>query len=386
MPESDSWTVHNPAEQLARLQKLCRHRSVLIYRQQALYLQILRDELRDATRQALFRLISDVDPGRFGALSESTRLRFHEAVDQLIQRCSVLLTVEHLRLLAAQMVEETRRRQAQASRDLLEGLSHQQNQLESNQRQDRQEPYGSIHLSLDPPVGETQTYPPRPVPVEEQDANQDQNPAAVPPIAEQELEHDQSDLDVLRSLFQLAGDALEHTALLDEIPSPSIGQSNSEAGHTGFMPELPDALLDWMEAIDLALSRRLRNLSHAINVEMLRCGLANTLLPVTLLEAVLHGQVETQSTASNLIRLRLPMAIGEIEQGVDVLCILLRISELEFDSPRLRRCRRKLRELHRDLHTMVRQQRHWQRRSLDQEVRTHWQSPTDSNPPPLDGD
>jgi hypothetical protein len=27
---------------------------------------------------------------------------------------------------------------------------------------------------------------------------------------------------------------------------------------------------------------------------------------------------------------------------------------------------------------MVQQQRHWQRRSLDSEARTHWQTPSDS--------
>ena len=195
-----------------------------------------------------------------------------------------------------------------------------------------------------------------------------------------------SEVDVLRSLFQLAGDALEHstTSLEEEIAEFSGG--NHEVGAHGLLPEMPDALLQWMDGLDQALSRRLRNLSHAVNVQMLRCGLAGTLLPVNLLEAVLRGQVETQSTATNLLRLRLPMAMGEVEQGVDVLCLLLRTSELEFDSHRLRRCRRRLHAHHRDLLTMVRQQRHWQRRSLDLEARSHWQSPTGPNPHPLTGD
>ena len=39
---------------------------------------------------------------------------------------------------------------------------------------------------------------------------------------------------------------------------------------------MPDALLQWMDGLDHALSRRLRNLSHAVNVQMLRCcGPAN---------------------------------------------------------------------------------------------------------------
>ena len=89
---------------------------------------------------------------------------------------------------------------------------------------------------------------------------------------------------------------------------------------------MPDALLAWMQGMDSALSRRLRNLSHAVNVQMLRIGLSQALLPVNLLEAVIAGQLETQASASNLIRLRLPLAMGDLEPGMDVLCVLLRAS------------------------------------------------------------
>lgn len=397
MPEAKGRSGHDPSEQLARLQSLCRKRSVEVYRDQALYLQILRDELRDSTRQALFRLISDVDPGRFSALPESSRHRFHAAVDGLIQRCSVLLTVEQLMHLMMQMEEEVRRRQARLSRDMLRGLAEQQQQSSVTPapaaEELPQEPSGSVHLSFNLPVNDPQAYsalPPPSVQPPSAQAPSAQTPSAQTPFDQQlsqpESSEAGSEVDVLRSLFQLAGDALEHstTSLEEEIAEFSGG--NHQVGDHGLLPEMPDALLQWMDGLDQALSRRLRNLSHAVNVQMLRCGLAGTLLPVNLLEAVLRGQVETQSTATNLLRLRLPMAMGEVEQGVDVLCLLLRTSELEFDSHRLRRCRRRLHAHHRDLLTMVRQQRHWQRRSLDLEARSHWQSPTGPNPHPLTGD
>ena len=397
MPEAKGRSGHDPSEQLARLQHLCRKRSVEVYRDQALYLQILRDELRDSTRQALFRLISDVDPGRFSALPESSRHRFHAAVDGLIQRCSVLLTVEQLMHLMMQMEEEVRRRQARLSRDMLRGLAEQQQQSSvtpaPSAEELPQEPSGSVHLSFNLPVNDPQAYsalPPPSVQPPSAQAPSAQTPSAQTPFDQQlsqpESSEAGSEVDVLRSLFQLAGDALEHstTSLEEEIAEFSGG--NHQVGDHGLLPEMPDALLQWMDGLDQALSRRLRNLSHAVNVQMLRCGLAGTLLPVNLLEAVLRGQVETQSTATNLLRLRLPMAMGEVEQGVDVLCLLLRTSELEFDSHRLRRCRRRLHAHHRDLLTMVRQQRHWQRRSLDLEARSHWQSPTGPNPHPLTGD
>ena len=378
MPEAQGRSGHDPSEQLARLQRLCRRRSVEVYRDQALYLQILREELRDSTRQALFRLISDVDPGRFSALPQSARHRFQAAVDDLIQRCSVLLTIEQLMHLMVQMEDELRRRQARLSRDMLRGLAEQQQpQQPSNssppfREEPPAEPSGSVHLSFDLPVSDPQSY------------------SALPPAVEAPPQPEQQDagseVDVLRSLFQLAGDALEHSASSLEEEIAEFGRPDSRFSHEGLLPEMPDALLQWMDGLDHALSRRLRNLSHAVNVQMLRCGLASTLLPVNLLEAVLRGQVETQSTATNLLRLRLPMAMGDVEQGVDVLCLLLRTSELEFDSHRLRRCRRRLHAHRRDLLTMVRQQRHWQRRRLDREALSHWQSPADPNPHPLTGD
>ena len=378
MPEAEPHNVHDPSEQLAKLQWLCQQRSASLYRDEALYLQILRDELPSRIRQALYRLVSDVDPGRFANLPESTRQQFHVAVDELVSRCSVLLTIEQLVHLVGQMEEEARRHQARANRELLNGLAQQQEQLtQSSTETSSQEPTGSVNLSFDLPLSEPQRYgalQPR--------RDRREAAAAQPPTDEGP---DSGDLGVLRSLFQLAGEALDHSAGMAEDELTSLAVAGSDSANKGMMPDMPDGLLYWMEALDQALSRRFRNLSHAINVQMLRCGLASTLLPVTLLEAVLNGQVETHSAASNLLRLRLPMAVGDLEQGVDVFCLLLRSGELEFDSHRLRRCRRRLRQHQQELNTMVRQQRHWQRRYLDHEARILWQSSTDPKPPQAPG-
>ena len=376
MPEADPLNGHDPSEQLAKLQTLCQQRSVALYRDQALYLQILRDELPSRIRQALYRLVSDVDPGRFANLPESTRQQFHNAVDDLVNRCSVLLTVEQLIHLVGQMEDEARRQQARANRDLLNGLAQQQQQAtQPSSERSSPDPTGSVNLSFDLPLSEPQRYgalQPR------RDKN---DGAAVEPLSDDQESSDSGDLGVLRSLFQLAGEALDHSASTAEDELTTLAHAGSDASRKGMMPDMPDGLLYWMEVLDQALSRRLRNLSHAVNVQMLRCGLASTLLPVTLLEAVLHGQVETHAAASNLLRLRLPMAVGDQEQGVDVFCLLLRSSELEFDSHRLRRSRRRLRQHQRELNTMVRQQRHWQRRFLDPEARILWQSSTEPKPP-----
>ena len=123
MAAPDIKSAYDPSEQLARLQRQCRLSSVAIYRDQALYLQVLRDEVQAATRQALFSLLSEVDPARFSRLSAGERDRFHLAVEDLTKRCSVLLTVEQLMHLVTQMHDEQRRQQAHASREMLQGLS-----------------------------------------------------------------------------------------------------------------------------------------------------------------------------------------------------------------------------------------------------------------------
>ena len=396
MPASDRTSAHDPDEQLARLQRLCRLRSIAIYREQALYLQILRDELEPALRQALFSLMSETDPLRFSQLPEANRTRFHAAVQRLINRCSVLLTVEQQMHLAGQMNKEQFRRHTRASRQMLQELSeaaeHQSGEIDQQQPPAPKPARGSVELSLIPPLDHPQRFGFSPKPAAQQQPPQQQPPQQQPPQqqppqqqpssadrVEADSSAEQGDMDVLRSLFQLAGEALQQ-----EVGSGAVSLSGDAKGVSAdkahLLPTMPDALLQWMEAMDLALARRLRNLSHAVNVQLLRSGLAQALLPVTLLEAVLSGQIETQSAPSNLLRLRLPLAMGELGPGMDVLCVLMRSSEFEFDSHRLRRCRRRLRDQHLELLKMVRQQRHWERRCLDREALNPWQTSFDPSP------
>ncbi|MAH59016.1 MAG: hypothetical protein CMN91_11380 [Synechococcus sp. ARS1019] len=381
MSTTDNRSGYDPESQLTQLQQLCRQRSRVLYRDQALYLQVLRDELLDRTLQALFALVSRVEPSRFSALPAETRERFQASVTDLSKRCSALLTVEQLMVLAQQLQDESVRQDERSRQEMVKVLGkqlQQTNQIGAEPSRPASEPKGSVHLSLDPPLQQPELFGlQRPSPAS-QDQPSEMETEAEP--SEDSLDERVDDLDVLQSLFELAGEALQSQSA-EDVGESRLTAPSSDALSTDFLPAMPDALLHWMQAMELALARRLRNLSHAINVEMLRSGLANALLPITLLEAVLRGQVETQSSASNVVRLRLPMPIGEFEQGMDVLCLLLRSSEFEFDSPRLRRVRHRLHEHQAALLKMVQQQRHWQRRVLDREALKHWQSPSDQTPP-----
>lgn len=392
MPEQDNLSVHDPVEQLARLQRLCRLRSIAVYRETALYLQILREELEPAVRQALFQLISESDPLRFSRMPDSQRQTFHTAVGQLTQRCTVLLTVEQQMLLADQMQRESQRRKNRASQQMLQDL-HQAaassvSATTAPAADAAPEPSapqpGSVELSLRPPLDHPQRFGYTPASPDSAGEAATKDPTSSPSSPSEGddagSEAETADLDVLRSLFELAGEALQYQNASSQAPSPDRS-ADALSSDRHLLPTMPDALLQWMSGMDLALSRRLRNLSHAVNVQMLRSGLAQALLPVNLLEAVITGQMDTQAAPSNLLRLRLPLPMGELEQGMDLLCVLLRFSELEFDSHRLRRCRRRLRDQQRELITMVRQQRHWERRCLDREALSPWQIPPDPSHP-----
>lgn len=137
------------------------------------------------------------------------------------------------------------------------------------------------------------------------------------------------------------------------------------------LPRDPLLQLTWWRHCDAALQRRLRNLSHALNVEMMRLGLAQGLLPLNLLDAVLDGQVEALPAPTNL--LRLPLPLPQLAGGAsEVLAVLLRTSDLEFQQPRLRTCRKRLEQRRRALRTMAKRYRIWQRRVTALEAEQQW--------------
>ncbi|KGG24907.1 MULTISPECIES: hypothetical protein [unclassified Prochlorococcus] len=392
-----------PDQQIASLKKQSQRLSLTLYRDLALYLQLLRRELLNVVRQALFLLITDRDQNLLSGLSDETRAAFQDQVEQLVCHCCSLLTVEQLMDLVRQMERERQRKSDQNRRELLMAFRSEQDSM--------QEAEGSIHLSLDPPLehpdrlGSMLTFDNDPQndgfsagwavneDVDEPDLGKDDQPQ----LASQELElasedsepigGQKGDLDVLRSLFVMAGETMAtENVLASEFSDLQHGDStrlNSGLDEEQvFLPVSPLELARWMESLDRALARRLRNLSHALNVELLRAGIVNSLLPISFLDAVLNGQLESEPVASNLLRLRVPVSTNPmVLEGMEIICVLLRPSELEFDDPRLRRCRAQLKQHRRTLLKMVRQQRHWQRRAMAQEVKQQWWQSPSANPP-----
>ena len=377
--ETHSTSGYDPKEQLRRLQQRCRRLAPLLYREQALYLQLLRNLLLPSIRNAVGHLLCERGE-RLSRMSSEQQAELQQTFDGLIQRCSSLLTVEQLMDLARRLRKEASEFRQQAQREVSESL-------QADAENEPQEiNHGGIELSLSPPIDhpdllegllpsmDAEVEDPSIEPVEEPP-----QPVQDPIDSESAADGTTADFDLLRSLFLMAGEAMQQG---DPVSEPVSFES--DASRLGapvvpadqleeeLLPSMPLELLNWLDGQEAALSRRVRNLSHALNVELLRAGLVSSLLPTTLLDAAIAGQLQALPSPSNLLRLKLPLPIPSQDQPLEILSVLVRSADLEYDNGSLRHSRYRLRQHRSNLLTMVQQQRHWQSRLTSQEVQSQW--------------
>ena len=378
-----------------------------LYRDLALYLQVLREGLLHAVQQACFHLATQVVPDRYNQLPPERRQAFQQRLQELVQRTGTLLTVEQVIGLAAQQQRrEHRRQRAQQQRMLEAFLNGEGDGAESSDEDDSRSAAaddaarsaapaapigpsasGSVHLSLDLPVSADLFDRGLPGLAAPQSSSQ---PVAPEPSAEAAEESPSSEQALLQSLFQMAAEGLQASSSSSTSSSDASAEQESDSAAEAAMllaapadldtrvtaaslPRDPVLQLRWWTHFDRALRRRLRNLSHAINVEMLRVGLAQGLLPMNLLDAVLDGQVDALPAPANL--LRLPLPLGQVlgpNAPSEVLTLLLRCSDLEYEQPRLRTCCKRLEQRRRALRTMAKRYRSWQRRLDALEAEHQW--------------
>ncbi len=360
-----------------------------LYRELALYLQVLREGLLHAVQQACFHLATQVVPERYGQLSSERRTALQQRLQGLVQRCGTLLTVEQLMGLAAQQQRREQQRQRAQRQRLIDALVADQDpgppEASPASAPGTAAPQGSVTLGLDLPLSADLFEAGLPgmagvnrTPTDREDTG------ASPPRGEE--------LELLRSLFAMAAEGLgqeSRPAAAAETPEPapqleeaalqlSVAMPPDVSPHdqavTGTqLPRDPLLQLRWWAHLDQALSRRLRNLSHAVNVELMRSGLAQGLLPLNLLDAVLQGQVEVLPAPMNLLRLPLPIpAAASGTASAEVLSLLVRSGDLEFQQPKLRTCRKRLEQRRRQLRTMAERYRYWQRRVSALEAEQQW--------------
>ncbi len=371
-----------------------------LYRDLALYLQVLREGLLHAVQQACFHLATQVVPERYNELPATRRQAFQSRLQELVKRTSTLLTVEQIIGLAAQQQRREHRRQGLQQQRLLDaflngrssddfdgdptadGSDGARTSSAPETSEPSPEPNASVHLSLDLPVSADlfdRGLPGLARPVQSDlDQNKDKTASGSSDSPEQQL---------LQSLFQMAAEGLQESSGAsqpqelnqhsDADPEASISLALPTELDTRItsasLPRDPVLQLRWWTHFDRALRRRLRNLSHAVNVEMLRVGLAQGLLPMNLLDAALDGQVEVLPAPANLLRLPLPM--GQMLGAgapTEVLTLLLRSADLEYEQPKLRTCRKRLEQRRRALRTMAKRYRSWQRRLSALEAEHQW--------------
>lgn len=325
----------------------------MLYRHLALYLQVLREILPGRVEQASFHLATQVDPLRYSGLPFDHRLHLHERIQSLIRRCLALLTVEQISSLAAHIHRQQQRQILQdrgrgrasppprPEAPAAGGAEHRGDPAPAYRRP--RPPTGSVRLGFTlPAVPRWHGVVPGGEPAEPAGGGPPvpADPLPVNPFEEDDAEH------------------------LPEA-SPSLWQDPQ-------LPRHPELLLQWLQGMDEALTRRLRNLSHALNVELLRAGLSSTLLPVNLLDAVLAGQLETLTAPPNLLRLQIPIALAQGSDPLEAMAILLRCADLEMEEPRLRTCRRRLEQHRLQVRTMAKEYRHLERRLQKRQAESLW--------------
>ena len=370
-----------------------------LYRDLALYLQVLREGLLHGVQQACFHLATQVVPDRYNQLPPERRQAFQQRLQELVQRTGTLLTVEQVIGLAAQQQRREHRRQRAQQQRMLETFLNGDGADNSDEDDSRAaaaddgaappgpSASGSVHLSLDLPVSADLFDRGLPGLAVSQPASQSPAPEPSPEVPADSPSSEQA---LLQSLFQMAAEGLQASSNTPTPTADAQAEQDAEPAAEAAMllaapadldtrvtaaslPRDPLLQLRWWTHFDRALRRRLRNLSHAINVEMLRLGLAQGLLPMNLLDAVLDGQVDALPAPANL--LRLPLPLGQVlgpNAPTEVLTLLLRCSDLEYEQPRLRTCRKRLEQRRRALRTMAKRYRSWQRRLDALEAEHQW--------------
>ncbi|MFN9623723.1 MAG: hypothetical protein ACK587_12975 [Cyanobacteriota bacterium] len=378
MGEPAGPAIHPLGAIQARLDQQIPH----LYRDLALYMQVLREVLPSGLDQACAHMATQVHPRRYSRLPLRMRHQLHARLKKLLTSCCALLTVEQLQNLASQMARE---RQRHALRTLGEpddepdepeapSLADVETpeapfpEAESSGKGSPSLPLGSIQLNLAPPLSTPGLWPLGRLAPENLGRLPDpaDNPSGT---AEQDDAEADDDLPPWAAW------------LVEELSAPSDVPSSADSlWSDAQLPRDPVLLIHWLEGFEVALQRRLRNLSHGVNMELMRAGLLPAVVPVRLLDSVLSGQIESHGAPANLLRLPLlPHEAGRHLQAP--LGVLLRTVDLEMEQPRLRTCRRRLLHHRQEILKMAESHQRLQRRLQAHHAERLWRHDSQLNPP-----
>ena len=368
-----------------------------LYRHLALYLQVLRSGLLTAVQQACFHLATQVEPSRYQELPSRQRQHLHQRMASLVARTTSLLTVEQVSHLAGQL-ERKRLNSKRSNQERLIAA------LEARASRDGDSPSlpspeGSINLGLALPLA-PDFFEPHSIsgllPIDDGGSSMGESEAQGTSQADDSGFELPSDMDeaehleaveamvaafgeVLSSSLQASGDDTDEASGDD---TDEAGFADSDEVRVGarplapwdqaHLPRNPVALLLWLDGFERAIAQRLRNLSHAMNVELLRQGVSRSLLPVSLLDAALKGQLEPLSAPANVLRVPLPFGSPDGPASLEAGAVLLRLSDLELEQPKLRTCRSRVQQHRQELRRMAQHYRRLERRLQSLEAEQLW--------------
>lgn len=382
-----SQSKYEPKEQLELLRLQCNKISPELYRINSSYLDLIRTILPNAIRQAVLNLIKEQGDGLLNVSSLNSRKNCLDQIDKLIANSISLITIEQLMNLAEEIEIEEKTK-------LLENRKNVIDSLKLDKRISIQNSFSnSVSLTSDLPLQDpTIIYSSFLKQNNTLDSNltfensedKDETYSLKNNLISKEnnlgktsqKEAKNIGLDALRRFFMTERDVNDSSTSEPLSVDNTESENNSRAIRNGlnnsFLPENPFDLLRWTNSLEFALSRRFRDLSNAINIELLATGLITSLIPVSLLDAATSGQVNSKKSPSNVLKLNLVMNEAMVDDSTDIVCLLLRLSELEFDYPELRNCRSLLTQYRNVLLKMNTQYHHWHNRLLAEEVSQQW--------------
>ena len=379
----------DPLDQLRLLKEKCNNISSHLYRVESLYLDEIRKVLPQSIKTSLLSLIVDRLGEDFGFSTEKSRKRFQLKIDKLVSDNISLLTIEHLNELSKKIDQENISHLNSAKEEMAKALN-------MNNKAEKIEVFNgvnSINISSLPPLenlsimegwnGELNV----PYSIDDKYSYIQSSASESESFIENTFNENDAlkdeddnldsfnlktnDIEILQSIFALTDDS--NLSDLDSARNDSYKSKASEdLKNNRLLPQSPMGLYEWMISMDTALVRRLRDLSHCINTELLKSGLVNTLVPVNILEAALSGQLISSKSISNILTLKLPTNSSLGSGGVDIDCLLITPSDMEFDHLRLRKNRTNIKYYQNVLLGMIKQQRYWQGRSIAEEVNNEW--------------
>ncbi|WP_413390232.1 adenylate cyclase [Prochlorococcus marinus] len=380
----------DPLDQISLLKEKCNNISPHLYRVTSIYLEELRNFLPQTIRTSLFSLITDKSGDNFGFSTVNSRKIFQLKIDKLVSDDISLITIEHLNELARKIDEDNIRHLNNAKDEMSNAL----NLENDSEKSDSFGNANSINISLTPPLenfsitegwnGELtapysieniETYMKSTKSESEsliKNTNNEYETVKEDDKNTETFNLKSKDIEILQSIFALTDES--NPIDLDSKREESSYESPPFKGLTNnrLLPQSPIGLYEWIISIDSALVQRLRDLSDSINTELLKSGLVNTLVPINILDAALAGQLISSKSISNILTFKLPTNNPLAPGGLDIDCLLITPSDMEFDNPRLRKKRADIKHFQNVLLGMIKQQRYWQGRSLAEEVNKEW--------------